>query len=304
MSDTLKNTELLSHKKGDSAYIHKNTSSTKKLLAFASALTLGFAVVEIIGGYLANSLALLSDAGHMVTDSASLLFAFAASVMAQKAASVKYSYGYAKMEVVAALINGIVMFFVVGWIFYEAVERLANPQPVEGGSVFIVASIGLLVNILVAWILSHDSKNLNTRAALLHVMGDLLGSIAAILAGLIIYFGGPIQADPILSMFVSCLILNSSYSIIKKSLRLLLDGVPEDISYEEVGTTLEEVPGVKSVHDLHVWNMDGNEIALSAHVTISDFQKWPEILSIARNQLEAKFGITHVTIQPEEEEHA
>ncbi len=297
MSDTLKNTELLSHKKGDSAYIHKNTSSSKKLLAFASALTLGFAVVEIIGGYLANSLALLSDAGHMVTDSASLLFAFAASVMAQKAASVKYSYGYAKMEVVAALINGIVMFFVVGWIFYEAVERLANPQPVE-------ASIGLLVNILVAWILSHDSKNLNTRAALLHVMGDLLGSIAAILAGLIIYFGGPIQADPILSMFVSCLILNSSYSIIKKSLRLLLDGVPEDISYEEVGTTLEEVPGVKSVHDLHVWNMDGNEIALSAHVTISDFQKWPEILSIARNQLEAKFGITHVTIQPEEEEHA
>ena len=291
MSEKSKNNELLSHKKGDSAYVHKNNSSSKKLLAIASALTLGFAVVEVVGGYLANSLALLSDAGHMVTDSASLLFAFAASVMAQKAASVKYSYGYAKMEV-----------FVVGWIFYEAVERLANPQPVEGGSVFIVASIGLLVNVLVAWILSHDSKNLNTRAALLHVIGDLLGSIAAILAGLIIYFGGPIQADPILSMFVSCLILNSSYSIIKKSFRLLLDGVPEDISYEEVGQTLKSVPGIKSVHDLHVWNMDGSEIALSAHVTITEFQKWPEILGIIRNKLEANFGITHVTIQPEEED--
>ncbi len=296
-----KNSELLSHQRGDSEYVHQSDSKSKKLLAAACFLTLGFAVIEIIGGYVSNSLALLSDAGHMVTDSASLLFALMASILSQRAASPQYSYGLAKAEVVSALINGLVMFVVVGWIFYEAIQRLTNPQPVHGLGVAVVAVIGLLVNIAVAWTLSKDSKNINTKAALLHVLGDLLGSVAAILAGLIIFFGGPEQADPILSMFVSCLILKSSYSIVKTSLRLLLDGVPDGLSYHEIGATMSNVPGILSVHDLHIWNMTGSEVALSAHVTINNFQNWPEILDLIREALDAKYGITHITVQPEEE---
>lgn len=292
--------ELTRHLSGDSEYTHQGTGSSRRVLLVAVALTLGYAVVEVIGGFLSNSLALLSDAGHMVTDSASLFFALLANYLAGRPASGRYSFGFAKLEVLAALLNAIAMFAVVIWIVVEAIERFSNPQPVNGSSVFIVATLGLMVNIAVAWTLSRDQASLNTRAALLHVMGDLLGSIAAITAGIVIYFGGPYLIDPILSIFVSTLILHSSWGVLKTSVHLLLDGVPENIPYQEVGSLLEQIPGVYAVHDLHIWDMTANEAALSAHVMLDHMNEWPAVLDRARDLLETKYGISHITLQPEE----
>ena len=196
--------QLTRHHEGDSDYTHQGTGSSKKVLIAAVCLTLGYAVIEVIGGFLSNSLALLSDAGHMVTDSASLFFALLANVLAGRPASGKYSFGFAKLEVLAALLNALAMFAVVLWIVVEAVERFSSPVPVNGSSVFLVATLGLLINIAVAWTLSRDQKSINTRAALLHVMGDLLGSVAAITAGIVIYFGGPVIVDPYPVYFCEC----------------------------------------------------------------------------------------------------
>lgn len=292
--------ELTKHLAGDSEYTHQGSGSSRKVLLVAVGLTLGYAVIEVVGGFLSNSLALLSDAGHMVTDSASLFFALLANYLAGRPASGKYSFGYAKLEVLAALLNAIAMFAVVIWIVVEAIERFYDPQPVNGSSVFIVATLGLMINIAVVWTLSRDQASINTRAALLHVMGDLLGSIAAITAGVVIYFGGPFLIDPILSIFVSTLILHSSWGVLKSSVHLLLDGVPENIPYQEVGQMLEQVPGVYAVHDLHIWDMTANEAALSAHVMLQNMNEWPQVLEKARNLLETKYGISHITLQPEE----
>ncbi len=291
--------DLTSHRLGDSDYIHRSVGTSRRVLATAVFLTLVFACVEVAGGYLSNSLALLSDAGHMLTDSASLFFALVASFLASRPASARFSFGLAKIEIIAAFFNAIMMLVVVAWIVVEAIGRFYEPQQVHGASVFIVALIGLTVNIAVAWTLSRDSKNINTKAALLHAMGDLLGSIAAIAAGLIVFFGGPSVVDPILSIFVSLLILKSAVGVLSESTRLLLDGVPAEISYEKVGSAISEIPQVCSVHDLHIWDMSSGKVALSAHVAVRDLEQWPDLLAMIRERLEADFSIKHITLQPE-----
>ena len=173
------NSEFSSHGRGDSHWLHAAEKTKTSVLGFAVALTLSFSVIELVGGLWGNSLALIGDAGHMVTDSASLLFALVANKIAQKGADDDHSFGHGRVEVLAAFINGLVMLCVVGWIFFEAVSRIMTPEPVSGLSVMAIAAVGLVINILVAWSLSRDRKNMNTRAALLHVMGDLLGSVAA-----------------------------------------------------------------------------------------------------------------------------
>ena len=258
--------QLTRHHEGDSDYTHQGTGSSKKVLIASVCLTLGYAVIEVIGGFLSNSLALLSDAGHMVTDSASLFFALLANVLAGRPASGKYSFGFAKLEVLAALLNALAMFAVVLWIVVEAVERFSSPEPVNGSSVFLVATLGLLINIT---------------------------------AGIVIYFGGPVIVDPILSIFVSALILHSSWGVVKTSVHLLLDGVPDNIPYQEVGSTLEAIPGVYAVHDLHIWDMTANEAALSSHIVLERMDEWPQVLEKAREVLEKKYGISHITLQPE-----
>ena len=172
------NSEFSSHGRGDSHWLHAAEKTKTSVLGFAVALTLSFSVIELVGGLWGNSLALIGDAGHMVTDSASLLFALVANKIAQKGADDDHSFGHGRVEVLAAFINGLVMLCVVGWIFFEAVSRIMTPEPVSGLSVMAIAAVGLVINILVAWSLSRDRKNMNTRAALLHVMGDLLGSVA------------------------------------------------------------------------------------------------------------------------------
>lgn len=294
-------TNYAAHSHGDSAYDHSADRVQISVLGVAVALTLGFSIVELVGGWLSNSLALIGDAGHMATDSASLLFALIANLISRKGVDSDHSFGHGRIEVLAAFLNGLVMLGVVCWIFYEAVMRIANPPAVAGGSVMLVAGIGLCINIGVAWSLSRDKKNLNTRAALLHVMGDLLGSVAAIVAGALIYFGGEAfaLADPILSFVVGALVLHATYELLKDSSAVLLDAVPENIRYTDVGDALANLPGVRRVHDLHVWTLAPGHGAVSAHLCMSRDVAWDEVLEQARQCIEKRFGIDHITLQPE-----
>jgi cobalt-zinc-cadmium efflux system protein len=287
------------HERGDSAYTHQSRPHGARPLAIAVALTLGYALIELIGGLWSGSLALLADAGHMATDSAALLFALAANFIARRPVSDRHSFGLARVEVIAAFVNALAMMAVVAWIFYEAIQRLTSPVPVKGLGVFAIATIGLLINIAVAWSLSRDRENINTRAALIHVMGDLLGSVAAILAGVIIYFDGPLMADPLLSMFVAALILRSTFGVLRETTHVLLDSVPPGLDYKKIGLSLAQVPGIVSVHDLHVWAMVPGRGALSAHVLVDDIERWPVILHQVRHLMRRDFGIDHITLQPE-----
>jgi cobalt-zinc-cadmium efflux system protein len=302
MSDTHRHSEdsqFGGHGRGDSAYTHQSRPHGARPLAIAVVLTLGYAVIELAGGLWSGSLALLADAGHMATDSAALLFALAANIIARRPVSDRHSFGLARIEVIAAFVNALAMLGVVAWIFIEAIDRLNQPVPVKGLGVFVIAGVGLLVNVLVAWALSRDRENVNTRAALIHVMGDLLGSIAAIVAGLVIYFGGPLMADPLLSMFVAALILRSTFGVLRETTHVLLDSVPAGVDYKKVGLSLAQVPGIVSVHDLHVWAMVPGRSALSAHVLVDDIERWPVILHQVRHLMRRDFGIDHITMQPE-----
>ena len=299
MSITEKTQNLSRHGRDDGAGDHTSRQVKKGVLLTAVALTLGYAVVELIGGLWSHSLALIGDAGHMATDSFSLAFALVANILAQRGADARHSYGHGRIEVMAAFVNALFMLGVIAWIFFEAYQRFMTPPPVAGAPVIGIAGVGLLINLAVAWSLSRDRDNMNTRAALIHVLGDLLGSVAAIAAGIIIYFGGPVQVDPILSCVIGCLILHSVWGVLCDTTQVLLDGVPSSLSYEEVGSAIEAVPGVKAVHDLHVWVMTQNHNAVSAHIQVQSHRHWPKILKAIRAMLKERYHITHVTLQPE-----
>jgi cobalt-zinc-cadmium efflux system protein len=290
---------LGAHHHGDSEYVHRSSPRGSRALAIAVGVTAAYALVELVGGFWSGSLALLADAGHMATDAAALLFALAANVVARRPVSERHSFGLARTEVIAAFVNSLAMLAIVVWLFIEAVDRLRQPTAVNGGSVFVIAFLGLLVNLVVAWLLAREGNNVNTRAALLHVLGDLLGSVAAIAAGIIIYFTGYLAIDPLLSMLVGGLILRSTLAVLRETTHVLLDAVPKDVDYRKVGAALAAIPGVRSVHDLHVWAMVPGRSALSAHVLVDDVSQWPAVLSRARVVLRKNFHIDHVTLQPE-----
>jgi cobalt-zinc-cadmium efflux system protein len=269
----------------------------RRALWIALSLTVGFAIVETAAGWLAGSLALLSDAGHMITDSAALALALLARHISQRPPTRRASYGYARAEVLAAFINALIMLAVIVWIAVEAVRRLLAPGPVVGGVVVAVAAAGLLVNLVSAWLLSgHDT--LNSRAALLHVLGDMLGSVAAVVAGAVIVATGWLPIDPILSLFVSALILRSTWMLLRTTTQVLMEGVPAHLSYDDIGRELTRLPGVSAVHDLHVWYMTSNRAAMSAHLRIRDAAAWPQTLVAAQRLLAERYGIDHVTLQP------
>jgi cobalt-zinc-cadmium efflux system protein len=287
------------HKKGDAQHSHARQETSRKILLVALLLTFGFSGVEVIAGLIANSLALISDAGHMVTDAASLGLAMLAQYIAKRPPSAKHSFGFGRAEALAAFVNGIAMLALVVWLSVEAVSRFYTPHEVQGGTVTIVAVIGLIVNILVAWVLSRDQKSVNTRAALVHVMGDLLGSVAALAAGLVIQWTGWMQIDPLLSLLVCVLLLKSTWGILKESYHFLMEGVPLHIDYLKVGQDLAKISGVLSVHDLHVWEMTPGYPALIGHVEIRDLQDWPNTMEKIKAMLIERHGIDHVTLQPE-----
>ncbi|MDP3637653.1 MAG: cation diffusion facilitator family transporter [Azonexus sp.] len=278
---------------------HAHThSAAGKTLLLALALTLGFSVVELIAGLRSGSLALLADAGHMVTDGASLGISALAAWLAARPPSRRHTYGLGRAELLAALVNAVSMLVVVFMIASEAWQRLQSPGSIDGATVSVVAVIGLLINIVVAWILSRGERNLNVRAALLHVMGDALGSVAAIIAGAVIYFTGWTPIDPLLSILIGGLILASSVRLLREALHATLDGVPFAMDIEQIGLALAKVAGVREVHDLHVWPIAAERLALSAHVRLENLNDWPQALK-ELTAVAAKQGIEHVTFQPE-----
>ena len=290
---------LHAHLDGDAQHAHTIEGRSQLALGVALGMTLLFAVIEVVTGFISNSLALISDAGHMVTDAAALGLALMAQAIASRPPSHRHSFGFVRAEALAAFVNSLAMLALVAWIVWEAVQRLMHPEAVQGGVVLVVAAIGACINLLVAWVLSRDNASINTRAALVNVMGDLLGSLAAIASGAIIYFTGWVRVDPILSIFVALLILRSTSGIQRESYHFLMEGVPAGIDYLEVGASLKAVDGVLDVHDLHVWDMSPGHPALIGHLEIASLEQWPAVLAAVRAMLREKHGIDHVTLQPE-----
>tara|TARA_R110001583_G_scaffold24563_1_gene89754 strand:+ start:103175 stop:104164 length:990 start_codon:yes stop_codon:yes gene_type:complete len=278
---------------------HDHSHASSRWLPLALLLTLGFAAVEAIAGWWSGSLALLGDAGHMVTDALALGIAALAARLALHPASIRHSFGLPRVESLAALANSVFMLGLVAALLWQAVLRLGDPRAIAGETVTVVALIGLGVNLLVAWLLTRGEADLNTRAALLHVLGDILGSIAALASGLVIQYTGWLAIDPLLTMLICGLILASTLNLLRRVVHTLLEGVPENLSLPEVGHAMAAVPDVRSVHDLHIWSLDSHHPALSAHLVISDAGRWPRILADQRALLASRFGIDHVTLQPE-----
>ncbi|HJV85716.1 MAG TPA: cation diffusion facilitator family transporter [Noviherbaspirillum sp.] len=291
--------QLHAHRAGDASHHHVAEGRSPKILGFSVLLTLTFAAIEALAGFWSNSLALISDAGHMVTDSTALGLALLAQMIARRPPSPKHSFGFGRAEALAAFINALAMLAIVGWIVFEAIQRFSAPQAVQGKAVFVVALIGLLINLMVAWVLSHDKESVNARAALVHVIGDLLGSVAALVAGAVIYITGWMTIDPLLSLLVSLLILKSTVDVLRDAYHFLMEGVPHHIDYLQVGEDLAAIDGVLSVHDLHVWEMTPGQPALIGHVEIRSMGEWPTLLHAIKLMLLEKHGIDHVTLQAE-----
>jgi cobalt-zinc-cadmium efflux system protein len=268
-------------------------------LALVLALTLGFMVVEAVGGWLSGSLALLADAGHMLTDAGALGLSLLSAWIALRPANDSKTFGYQRWEILAALVNGAALFGIAGWVIVEAVQRIQHPEPIRAGLFLVVAAGGLLVNLVSLGIL-HGSRegNLNTRAAYLHVMGDALGSVGALGAATIIATTGWTPADPIISIALALLILMGAWRLLRESTDILLEGVPGDVSMSEVQRRMLAVAGVTAVHDLHVWTVTSGLVAMSGHAIVPDLGAHPEVLERIRSEM-CLLGIGHVTIQLE-----
>jgi len=272
-------------------------------LGIALGITLTFFVVELIGGILTNSLALLTDAWHMLNDVFSLGFALLAAWIALRPATLKRTYGYYRIEILAAFLNGIFLWVVVIFIFYEAFHRIQHPLEIQSLNMLIIAFLGLIANGLSALVLSKSrDESINVRGAFLHVVSDTLGSLGAISAGLIMLFFGWYQADPLISMLIGVLIFYSSWKLVQDSLNVLLEGVPPHIDLTALERRVVELEGVKSVHDLHVWCMTPAKLCMmSGHVVVKKGTDRKKLTKTLIDILKEEFGIDHTTIQLETE---
>ena len=288
------------HHGHQTAHAHPETvSRAGGALRAAAAITLLFALVEGVGGWWTGSLALLSDAGHMLTDAAALGFGAVAAWMARRPPSGRHSYGLGRAEILAAFGNSGVMLVIVGALAYESLIRLRVPAEVNGEVASLIALGGLGINAVVLRRLSPHRHDLNTRAARLHVLGDLLGSGAALASSLVIWLTGWTRVDPIASLAICLLIAASSVRLLRESLHALMEGVPQGMSVEAIGGAMAAVEGVLSVHDLHVWLLSGSRAALSAHIVVESLAYWDHTLARLQLRLHEDFGIDHVTLQPE-----
>jgi cobalt-zinc-cadmium efflux system protein len=275
----------------------------QRALAWALGITLVFMVAEAIGGWLAGSLALLADAAHMATDAAALGLALFASLLARRPATPARSYGFYRAEVLAALANAAFLILVCAGIFWEAFQRLLHPRPVDAPLMLAIALAGLAANGAAAWVLSRGALHrhgVNLRSAFLHVLGDLLGSVAAIAAGTIIWLTGWTPVDPLLSAAIGLLVLRSAWRVLWDSVEVLLEATPAHLDPGAIRAAMRTVPGVVDVHDLHVWTVTSGFIALSGHVEVDETRPWPAVLLDLAQVLRDRFGILHVTLQPEE----
>lgn len=269
-------------------------------LKIALGLTAAFMFAEAIGGWLINSLALIADAGHMLTDVAALALTLAAIWFAAKPATAKKTFGYKRLEILAAFINGVTLVVLSLFVIYEAFERWSDPPEIRGGMMTAIAVGGLVVNLICAWLLHGDhAHDLNMRGAWLHVVGDALGSVTAIVAGILIVRFGWLWADPLCSVLISLIIIFGAWNLIKESVNVLLEGTPSHINLKAVEDTIRQTENVTDVHDLHVWTITSGMDALSVHVIHDENISQPQLLKKIRERLHDEFGIDHSTIQLE-----
>lgn len=286
----------------DHAHPHEHAAAVggraRKLL-FAFVLTVLMMVAEVVGGMWSGSLALLADAGHMMVDALALLLAVVGAWMATRPADARRSYGYGRIEVLAGFVNALSQFVLVGWIAYEAVARLLHPGEILSGVMLVVAIVGLLVNVLVLRILhGHAHDDVNLASASLHVLGDLLGSLAAVLAALAIRWFGWLWADPLLSLLVSLLILGSAWRLLRMSAHILLEGVPDGMDSAQVEAALRTAdPGIRDIHHLHVWQLASGSRMATLHAELGEHADGARALQAINRMLAERFGIQHVTVQ-------
>lgn len=280
---------------------HSAGSESTRRLAIALAITATFLVAEVVGGWLSNSLALLADAGHMLTDVGALALSLFVAWFSRQPATPRKTYGYLRWEILAALINGAVLLMASGWIIWEALQRLRTPEPIGGVLMLVVATVGLVVNAVSAWLL-HGSQHesLNIRGAYLHVLGDLLGSVAAIGAGILVWRFGWLVADPLASLLMTALIVRGAWRLVREAVDVLLEATPKHIEIDRLRGAMAAVGGVREVHDLHVWTLTSGVVAMSAHAVAPDAAEHHRVLRDLHAAV-AGFGIHHATIQLEGE---
>lgn len=282
--------------------------ANKKTLVICLSIISAYMVVEVIGGILTNSLSLLADAGHMLSDAVSLLIALMAFTFSNKSADYRKTYGYKRFEILAAVLNGATLIIISVYIMLEAVARFRNPPEIASQGMLIIAGIGLFVNALVAWIMLRGAdvkENLNMRGAYLHVISDMLGSLGAIIAALLIIFMGWNWADPLASVIVSLLVLRSGYLVTKSSVHVLMEGTPADVRIDQVKRKILETEGVSAIHDLHIWTITSGLNALTCHVVLNKnmtIEESEEILRKIEHGL-MHLNIQHITIQLETAAH-
>jgi cobalt-zinc-cadmium efflux system protein len=277
----------------------QDRKAQRRKMRWVLGLTAAFMVAEVVGGIISNSLALLADAGHMFTDVGALALSLVAMRLAQKPPSPTKTYGYVRLEILAALINGAALLFISGFILLEAWKRAHTPPDVDGPLMLTVAAVGLFVNLLGAWLLhSHANESLNVRGAYLHILGDILGSVGAIVAGLLIMATGWMLADPIISVIIALLILVSAWRLVREATDVLLEGAPRDLDVEELVEELRGIDGLEELHDVHVWTLTSGFVAMSGHGVIDDLDVHRRVLDDINAKLNAR-GISHVTFQLE-----
>lgn len=274
----------------------------RKRLALTLGLVAVYMVAEVIGGLLTNSLALLADAGHMLSDAVALALSLLAIWIAQKPATTRHTYGYYRTEILAALVNGATLVAISIFIFVEAFQRFGEPPEVQGPLMMAVATGGLVINLLGLWILnSGRGESLNVQGAWLHVLTDALGSVGALTAGGLIWAFGWHWADPVASAVIGVLVLCSAWALLKETVAVLMEGAPGHIDVDEIQSAVREVPGVEAVHDLHVWTITSGMVAMSGHVVVGEEHFGQATLRRLRSLLHDRFGIEHATIQLEQE---
>jgi cobalt-zinc-cadmium efflux system protein len=281
-----------------------NRARNRRDLSITLGITAGYCVVELVGGFLTNSLALLSDAGHMFADVAALGVSLFALRLAQLPPTTSKTFGYHRVEILAAFVNGLALWLIVGLIFHEAYQRFRNPLPVHSTGMIAIAAVGLAVNLASLLVLRQSqAANLNMHAAFVHVLSDALGSIGALAAGIVILVSGSPLADPLVSVGIGALILASSWGIVRESVDILMQGTPREIRLEDIEACLRGINGVCQVHDLHVWTLTSGRYLLSVHLVIGREDAARPIIDAAQSRLRERFGIGHTTVQidPEDE---
>ena len=287
---------------GHAGHSHAHEDSSRLRLALA--ITAALLIAEVVGGLLSNSIALLADAGHMLTDVAALGLSLFVAWFAHLPRTSHRTYGYLRWEILAALINGVTLLLLSAWIIWESFARFANPEPVTGGVMLVIAALGLAANVAAARVLHPSSgSSLNVRGAYLHVVSDMLASVGTVVAAVVIWATGWLAADPLASLFTTALIIRGAWNLVRESVDVLLESAPAHCPPGAVRAQLEAIPGIESVHDLHIWSVSSGMVAMSAHAVVREPERQQHVLEHIHDAMRL-FGIEHVTVQLEREDMA